>query len=207
MDPIKLGQALILTLSDWPTEPVDAIFLHGRSFGDDDGLFELCKSLIDSGTARYVAINGSNGEKLNGTVAGEAWPGKDEYFKRLSDLGIKNIFSTMPAFHTREENDAFLQLARERGWKSAITLSQPHQLLRAMRGQVKSMREQNYSMRIYGASPRPCDWQKTVFGSQGKEQKPRFEHIEHELLATYSYGDLASYDELIAYFSRRPNIT
>jgi hypothetical protein len=211
MDPLRLYQAVLVVLHDEVPMSVDAIFQHDRSYGDDDGLCEESSLWLKSNRARFVAINGADGEGLCG-IPGQASPGKKLFLGRFSELGIAiedKILLTDPAPHTRKENDAFLKLARVRGWKSAITLTQPHQLLRAVLGQIKTMAEQGYWMRLYALSPRPCDWGKVVRGSQGFENKPRFDHIRDELTAIERYqarGHLATFGDLFEYLNRRHTI-
>ena len=56
-------QVMAMCAADWPTQKVDGVIFHARSFnGDDDGLFELASELIVTKVANdAVMINGSSG--------------------------------------------------------------------------------------------------------------------------------------------------
>jgi hypothetical protein len=201
-------QAVTVLLSDWPTKPMDAVFFHARSHGDDDGLFELAAEFLNQRLARRVVINGSDGERADGTGPGTAWPGKKVWLDRLKDFGI-TPFLTRPAFHNRDENEAFQELAEAERWKSAVILTQPHQILRTFLGAVKSMADHRYWMRLHAAAPRATPWWKKVHGSQGAEELARFQHIEAEFKRVPLYqqkGDLATLPELWAYLQSRESI-
>lgn len=210
MQSVAVFQATTVLLSDWPAEKVDALFFHGRSHGDDDGLFELVAELVTGGMVGHVALNGSDGERLGDSRPGVAWPGKQIYMDRLAAFGIgKAIVCSRPAFHNKDENEAFLEFAMARGWRTGIVLTQPHQLLRTFLGMVKSMAVHGYWMRAYAVAPKSTAWWKDVFGSQGAESKRRFLHIEEEFKRVPLYqqkGDLATFDELFEYLKRRSEI-
>ena len=203
-------QAQNLVLGDGVREPVDAIFFHSRSHGDDDGLFELVADYLARGQARYVAINSSDGERMGGTIPGEAWPGRIVYMNQFADHGISLYTYTIerikPSYNSKEENEHFLDLAILRQWKTAIVLTQAHQLLRHTLGMIRSLNDRKYWMQVYAVCPRPVDWWKMVRGSQGAERKERFKHIEDEYVRISQYqekGDLGSWDELATYFRKR----
>lgn len=212
MDAKDLYRATVMLLSDHPNETVDAVFFHTRAHGDDDGLFELADWLQQNGRARNVAINGGDGRSVDpGSRPRSAWPGLNDYFRELTSLGVRarDIVITKPALHTKAENDAFLECARGQGWKSAVIIAQPHQLLRAFLGMVKSMADQDYWMRVYAASPTRTDWYKEVHGSQGKNFAGRSEQIDQEFIRLAPYtegGSLATLGALFEYFRARKSI-
>ena len=108
--------------------------------------------------------------------------------------------------HTRGESDFFIEMAREQGWTSAVVLTQPHQLLRAVLGTLKVMELQKYGMEVYGLAPSSTSWFEVVKGSQGMEAKPRFEHIADELNRVSLYqkkGDLVSAHDALSYLRLR----
>lgn len=216
MQSVDVFQAATVLLSDWPQEQVDALFLHARSHGDDDGLFELANELYHSGTVKAVVINGSDGERRGSTKPGEAWPGKAVYLERLKALNIANLLLSKPAFDNKHENELFLELAVGHGWRSAAILTQPHQMLRTFLGWVKSMADHEYRMRLYVVTPKFTPWWKVVHGSQGAKAIQRFDHIEEEFkrVPLYQqkggYGkdgrDLATFEELFKYLRHRSYI-
>ncbi len=202
-------QATTMLLSDWPVKSVDVLFFHSRAPHDDDGLFELAGELYRASAVKRVAINGSDGEREPGGAAGAIWPGKGFYIQRLRELGVagwRDPILTRPAFNTKDEDNAFLEIARAEGWRSVGVLTQPHQLLRAMLGLVKSMDEQGYGMRVYAVAPRGTPWWKEVYGPQSEKLLPRFDHIWEELRRIPIYqakGDLATFAEFFQYLRWR----
>ncbi|MBI2588509.1 hypothetical protein HYW31_02215 [Candidatus Berkelbacteria bacterium] len=208
MTTLAFIQATTLLLSDYPTEKMDVIFFHGRAEGDDDNLFELAADLFRENKTKFIALNGSDGQRLGGVIPDESWPGKSYYTKRLKEQGIdcQRIIYSRPALHTREENDAFLELARTRDFQVAAILTQPHQILRVMLGIIQSMTDHDYWIRIYPINPKSTSWWKPVYGSQGKKQLPRFEHIEEEFQRVLLYqrsGTLTTFECLFNYLRRR----
>ena len=208
---LQLYEATLRVLSDWPPKPVEAVFFHGRSFGDDTGLFELVSQMYHQGIVRQVALFNNEGERVGSSIPYQANPGKTHYRLRLQEMGVGSdrILFADPGYNTRQENETFCQLAATEGWESAVIVTQPHQLLRAMLGMVKVMAETNYWMEIYTAAPRTTPWQEVVRGSQGLESKPRLAHIKDELDRILTYqgtGDLASLAELFTYFEQRDKL-
>lgn len=201
---LEMFQALATLLSTKPAS-ADAVFFHARGFGDDDGLFELAAQLIKDGAARFVAINGFDGE---GMGSEKVSLGKDEYLRRLEECGLErsSITLTEPARNTRDENTAFLGLARERGWQSAIIIAQPHQLFRIILGALNEMKRRQMSFILRWAYPSNVDWQKLIRASQGEVRNCRFDDIraEFERIPRYiAKGDLVTLGELIEYL-RKP---
>ena len=197
-------QATTVLLSNEPHCSVDTIFFHARAWDDDDDLFSIAAHIYHSYTHKSdsVTINGGKGGPPGNTAEGENWPGYDAYLKQLEELHVDSVYATAPALNTKAENEAFLALAIVHQWKSAIILSQPHQILRSFLGMIASMRDHNYWMRIYAVAPKHTNWFKLVYGSPCAGLKPRFRHIEEELRRIPIYqanGDLASYDELFTY--------
>lgn len=204
-------RALSIALNDPPTEPVDAVFLHPLSHGDDNEMFPLAAKLLKSGRARFVVINGSEGQAIGDPTHGKAWAGREEYIRRLKEVGVNQedqIIVAGPGLHTRENNDVFLNVAKEKKWKTAVTLNQPQQVLRATLGQIRTMERYPYWMRLYSIFPEPWDAKK-VFGSQGAEEVWRHKLLgdEYNRIKTYqAKGDLATFEEFFAYIKKRPKI-
>ncbi len=204
----EVFKASVLTSSLFPQEKVDAAFFHGRAvwnkegLGEDHGrLFEFVSGLYHETIVDYIALTNTEGQGVDAPEPQSAWPGKTVYRNRLIALGVpsKRIVPTnIPALHTREENDAFLDLAKSRLWESGVIVAHPHQLLRSILGMVQSMDQQGYLMRVYTASPLFTDWRELVNGNQGQELKPRIKHIENEaerILKYQNLGLLASFKQ------------
>lgn len=199
-------QAITVLLSDEPLTETDTIFFHARAWEDDDGLFELASQLYKTHKTKSIAINGGEGGPLGSTVSGQNWPGWRDYFSRLRELGVGDIYLTEPANNTKEENEMFLKFAMQMRWRSGIIFGHPHQILRGFLGMIASMRDHKYWMRIYAVAPKTTDWTKPVYGSPSVPLMPRFDHIGQELKRIPIYQakkDLATYEELFAYFAMR----
>ena len=210
IETIELYQATVMLLSGQPRGEVDVLFLHNRSFGDYTGLFEMAQAMIRQDVVRFITVTNNEGERVGSTTPFEANPGISWCINQLiyghHILPERILHPDMKAFHTREENDAFLELADERGWLSGVILAQPHQLLRATLGMVRAMIETGYAMAIYTAAPPDTPWQEVVSGNQGLQVKPRADHIRDELERVLKYqatGELASFDDLYAYLEAR----
>ncbi len=199
-------EATLLVLTDKLPQQTDALFLHGRSYGDDEGLFELVSQLYKDGRIKSVIIPGTDGRRHGASIPGEAWPGQKAWMKKLKELGVDKVHLSDPGYNTRTETDSFLKASSEKGWKSVAVLTQPHQILRAMLGTVKSMEERNTWIRVYALIPPNTSWGSEVFGSQGEKSLPRIDHIKEELVRIHRYqekGDLASFEQLFMYIAVR----
>lgn len=156
MDCEDLHRADCMLLTDPLPANVDAIFFHARAYGDYDQLFELVANCHKKYNPPYVFINGGDGRHRNGTVQHESWHGAECWKDGLFALGVnaRDIVVTQEAFNTKEENNYFLEAARERKLKSAIIIAQPHQVVRSFLGLLKSMSDANYWMRVYALAPK-----------------------------------------------------
>lgn len=206
----QLYQATVMLLSGEPRQPVDVLFFHNRSFGDYTGLFEIAEEMFRRERVRFIAVTNNEGERVGSTVPFEANPGKTWCINNLLTQGIpiENIsYPHAMAFHTRQENAAFLELSIQRSWTKGVILTQPHQLLRAMLGMVQAMEKTGYVMEIFTATPPSTPWQEEeVSGNQGLESKPRIDHIPDEWERVRKYqasGDLATFEQLFDYLEAR----
>lgn len=206
---LEVFKATLMVLSDSPTKPVDTLFFHGRSYRDDDGLFEIAGNMYQKKSIGTVTIANNEGERYGSEIPFESNPGKTEYRKRLLGQGVLAQDIVCPsrgAYNTIEESRTFIELAKLRGWRDAVILTQPHQALRAMLGTINVMKTEGYQMYVAVVVPRRTDWGKVVRGSQGIESKSRAEHIKDELDRIRRYqekGDLSSFSELYEYLRIR----
>ena len=209
IDSAYIYEATTRVLSDRPTGPVDALFFHNRAEGDDTGLLTMAKQILGRSRARYIVVTNNEGERFGSDIKYEANPGKTEYIRRLQESGVpysQILVPDMFATNVREENTAFIHLAKEQGWSKAAQLTQPHQALRAMLGAVQEMNQIGYLMELYALTPTSTPWFEVAKGSQGLEEKPRKEHIKDELGRIVRYqstGELATFAELSAYYEAR----
>lgn len=211
-----LRRARNMFLSDTPPEPIDAVFFFGRSFFDagKQDLFKVATDLIDQQRAKHILIVDSEGERIGETTPRVSNPGKSLWTDRLVRLGADRdsiLYSPHPTppergFNTKTEGEAFLQLSANHGFKTAVALTHPHQITRAMLGLVKVIDQKRLEIGVWCVTPPTTDWNKRVKGSQGMEKKPRREHIKEETDRIFRYqdtGDIATFDELFAYLARR----
>lgn len=173
--------------------------------GDGKAILDLAAMLVRESVVNHIALNGFDGRRMGGTVPGEASEGRNYYHDRLVNEGgvvSKRIYDTQPAFNTREENDAFLQLAIECGWDSAIIVAWPHQLLRAMLGLLAAMKQRQHRLNVFTSFPKDVSWDAQVAGSQSANHQTRFDEIAVELERIERYqakGDMATFPELFDY--------
>lgn len=213
-----LTKATTILLRDSPPGPVDAVFFFGRSYFDagKQDIFTVAADFIKQNKAKYLLLVDSEGERAGETIPHVANPGKSLWTDRLVRLGVdKDRILYSPhlvpgerGFNTKTEAEAFLQTSAENGFKTAAVLTQPHQIVRAMLSVVKTIHQKGLPMDVWCMVPQSIDWNKRVKGSQGMARKPRVEHIGYEIERIFRYqaaGDIASFDELFAYLTRRDN--
>lgn len=211
-DLLNIYRATTMVLSDHPQNPIDAIFFHNRSYGDDTHLGNQIAKLIEERQARFAVVTNNEGERFGSDIPFEANPGKTYYINSLKEKGVPEeaiIVPHLKAFHTRQENTAFIEESKKRKWTTAAIIAQPHQLLRTILGAVQAMNQIGYQMEIYTIAPDLTSWDEIVKGNQGAEEKPRKDHIQDELARIILYqstGELASFDELFTYWQQRGSL-
>ncbi|MBI2120775.1 MAG: hypothetical protein HYT94_04095 [Parcubacteria group bacterium] len=204
----ELYEVTNLLLSSRPTSPVDAVFIYSRSFGgDDDGLLELVRELVPS-LAPVVAINGGNGDSFLDPNH-KAWPGADDYEKRLKQLGVTEILRSKTGAHTRDESEKFTDVIEAYGWTRVAVANLPQHLLRTMLGALGEVKKRNLSVDMYPVAPVCVNWRKRVNGTQGRPPSERLiqcgEEIKRIMEYPYKYpGKFASISELIQYLADLP---
>lgn len=212
----ELIMATTVLLKDLPPRQVDSVFFFGRSWHDAGkrDIFTTAAEHVTLNKAQYLLLADSEGERVGENTPLAAYPGKSLWTQRLTKLGVNqeqiiyspHLVTGERGFHTKSEAEAFLQTAVERKFRTAVVLTQPHQILRAMLGVVKVINEKNLQINVWCVTPESTDWDKEVKGSQGMKRKPRREHILDEVERILKYqdqGDIASFDELFAYLERR----
>ena len=210
MDSLEFFRAVQILSGNWTGQTAEAVFFHGRALEDHDGLFELASG-IHFQTKAKVVINGSKGERFGSDIPAQAWPGKGVYISLLKAHCVwgESVACSRPAFHTRDENEVFIEWAKENGAHSAVVISHPHQLPRIFLGMLHAAKAHNYEISIYSVAPKYTDWCKKVSSNQGLEIKPRYENIGEELFRVLrgqeEYANLAGYDELFSYLESYKN--
>lgn len=210
----EIIKATTMVLGDFPPQPVDVVFLFSKSFEDTPALIQLSADIISNRISKRILLANQNGEKWKQAVKYEANPGKEYYIHELAKRGIskeKIILCSNPnkvhvGFNTREESDAFLMKSFKSGYKTAVLVTQPHQMLRAVLGTLKTIIDKKYNINLWCAVPNHVDWFKKAGGSQGLEVKPRIDHILDEAKRIIKYqekGDLSSFTEFFKYYSKK----
>lgn len=208
-------RAATILLNDCPSHPVDVVYFFGRSYFDAGkrDLFKVVVDFIKNGRAKVIIIPGSEGQKIGDPTPRLFNPGMTLWTNRLVAMEVpreKTLYRPLPegqtGFHTKTESDSFLKKSLKKGYTTAVSLIHPHQAVRAMLGLIKTINEQSLPVDVWAGVPQNTNWNVRFKGSQGMVRKPRFMHIQEELnriLAYQSQGDLASFDELFSYLSKR----
>lgn len=215
-------ECMCLMSGRYPKQPVDAAFVFGRAQGDyeqdeaGDGILELAAELFHRQLVSWVVLAGVEGTyTAEGEKVTTSYPGKSAWTARLVDLGVASEVIAWTGeedrvraegiYHTKREGDEYVQLAKQRGWKSAVALAHTHQFFRMMLGLIQSLKVQQYlELQIVPVAPRTVSWKKLVFGSQGALCLQRSDHIDQEWSRIHifqSQGDLASMSELFRYLT------
>ncbi len=210
-------KAYNLLCNDRPAKPCDILYFFGRSYFDapKKSFYGLAVNLYQQGMVRKIIVPGTEGERLGETIPGMAHPGKTAMKNRLVRMGVaeEDVVFSKPGYHTKQEGDAFLDYSMENSLHRAIAFTNPHQIVRAMLGLVRTINDKSLSLETYTAVPDPekFDWGRMVKGSQGQKLEPVFKHFYEELSRISRYqqkGDLAGFEELFEYMnirnSRRP---
>lgn len=191
---------------------VDAIFVFGRAKGEweagrgNEGVLQTAVDLFEKRLAPRIVIPGYAGNPDGkGGIIRSAYPGRERWKEELTYLSVPvgSVALTRGAgTNTKTEGDDFVLLARQHSWRKAVVVTQPHQMLRAMLGLVKTMEQVDYWMNVLPVCPSQIDWAAPVYGSQGKKCLLRQEHIDEEWDRIPRYqkqGDLATFKELERY--------
>lgn len=218
LDLIRANQML---LSGRPTKTMDSVYIHGLSEGmiKSGDIFSVACGLY-ADRIEVITFNGSNGEGAGQVkTPGEAWPGKDWYIKKLSQYIVINdglqrkdleLIPTRPAFHTRDETDALVELAQEKEWKKVGILTVAYHYPRSFICLIQSMKAIGYWFEAYPTPPESTDWWLPMKGSQGRENTYSFAETMKEsikVIDTYvAKGFGCTFPELFYYIQNRKEI-
>jgi hypothetical protein len=191
---LRLFEAQSLLLSSRPKKKVDAIFVHSRSHGaDDEGLLELAACYCPY-NAPVVVINGGDGTSLK-DPAHKAWPGADNYEKRLKDLGVTAVARSEPAQHTGEECEKFAKVIKEHHLNRIMVINHPQHLLRTFLRWVKVLKDMKLETKLFPAAPHTISWDAIVNGTQGSPPKRRLLQCSDELDRVFGSETIQAYPE------------
>jgi hypothetical protein len=99
------------------------------------------------------------------------------------------IVAARKAVHARDEADAFIELARERGWHLCLNLSVSYHAVRSMSCHVAAMHAQAYMIRMHFVSPARVDWHYRMKGSQGAEWTTFARELDVEIASILKYWE------------------
>jgi len=194
---------------------VAGIFVWGRAKDDfqptsnEDGVLQVAAQLHHT-TRAPVYIPGYNGEQCGQGPNG--YPGPGIWQRELQVFGVAseaivplltplgNVPSGIQTTKTEFEDFLLTETAHADKWYFVVT-AQWH-ALRAMLGAVHSMETHGKTLFIAPVWPTRIDWNRMVYGSQGRGPKPRAEWLQEEYAKIPRYqkkGDLATTEELLAY--------
>lgn len=199
------------------TPATQAVFIPGRGEGDfergpfDFGLLEWSVDVFRHRHLKHVeaiVIPGHDGSWRNGKRMPHGYPGRDDWESRLVSLGVpsQRVLPTTVwdphTTHTREETDGFVDLAKQKGWETAVVVAYAHQMPRVMLSLLMSFEVHQHLMMIVPTMPNPTDWRRPVWGSGGEKQMPRHEQEEEERKRLETYpekGHIKPLDDLEPY--------
>lgn len=174
------------------TKSKTAIGLHGRAWGDDEpALFDHVSNITHGSVFNIpVLVNGSDGQKKNGKIPGESWPGGKVFREELQERKVQDIRlfpceNPTPDYRadtTVEESEMMLDHAILNGLESIILVSWQHQMVRCLVSMVKAMKKSKRFINVYCECPQNCSWLRIVRGSQGMNKTERKNHAGLELI-------------------------
>ena len=192
----------------------DAIFVFGRANKEweaapyNEGILETAARLFVQGVAPRIVIPGYKGNPDGkGGIIPTAYPGWSRWQDKLKCLHVptRSIEKTRGlGSNTKTEGNDFVFMAKEQQWTTALIVTQPHQMLRAMLGLINTMQLMAHQMTILPVCPSQIDWTAKTYGSQGEKCIPRHMHTDEEWKRIPRYqeqGDLATLEELNVYLN------
>jgi len=131
-----LYRILVLMMGRYPTSRVDVGFVFGRAHGDyeategDSGILETTAELYRNDLITSVMIPSQEAQvAYGGKIVETTFPGVEVFRQKLEELGVPKEMIVIPGGyvpHTRAEGDAYVRVAKEYGWTSAVTIQHPH---------------------------------------------------------------------------------
>lgn len=206
----NLCRALLMLLGDQPPRQLDAVYLHGLSEGMVAS-FDLFRVVTEAtfATGAILSFNGSDGRGTGSDKAnpGAAWPGSQWYKAEFNKRGV-HFNATRPGLHSRDEIDAFVELAKTKAWKNVGITTVPYHFPRSFICLIAAMKEQGHRMSAYAISPQvPTEqWWIPMMGSQNLTQTIAFEECVADFRRVFDYQNKrfgAEFEDLFSYLRRR----
>lgn len=181
---------LVNTLRGSPA-PLEALYIPGLSEGmvKSGNLLGLVVRELFYWEKAVITFNGSDGEDFKTKTPRKGWPGKDWYIRELTNRGVseKNLLPTRPAFHTRDEADALVELACEKKWKRVGITTIPYHYPRFIACLVQAMKEGGYWLSAYAVPPTKIDWWHSMKSSQGNNDTTPFDEMPKDFERLLEY--------------------
>lgn len=162
-----------------------------------DGVSRAARAaqLVREGFAPRAAIVGNALDRSYGSFPSSEV--RDEMI-RLG-LSADNIFFEETAPHTRAEAVRAMELAESEGWKTVLIVTSPHHQYRAFLTFLKAMRDAGLELSLMNAAALLSWDTPTPWGVRRDLLSQEFDRIS----AYQQKGDVASYEEGIAYLTRK----
>lgn len=209
-DAFRVAQLAMMLGSDWPKNPLDAVYIHGLSHGmlEAPEIFELAARLYHEGKAPFIAFNGSDGSPFGQNAPGVAWPGMEYYVAELTKRGVpaELLVPTGPGFHTRGEVDEMIITAKQREWKRIGIITVPYHYPRVLCYLPEPMKVHGWRPDCFALNPPSTDWYLPMSGSQGNGTTTSEDAAYDDavkLLAQIEKGWASPLDEVLAYLKSR----
>lgn len=187
-----------------PEGAADGAYLFCTTIDNQASVFQAAGRLVRHFAASRIFI--LDGPAMSG------YPGAIHCRERLRKRGLpaEQIdcvpYGNAPSINTLTESQALLRFARDRKLGSLVVVSTPFHQLRAFMTSVTVALEWYPELRIYSCPGEPLSWLDPVVHSQGTLKAQRRQLIHEELARIDTYqkkGDLASFDDVLAYLDRR----
>lgn len=183
---------LALVFTDQPQKSDAIILLEG------DGLYRVAEAaaLFHQKFANRIVVSGGVDNKKNGSFRSE------QMIHALTQMKVpvKNIIIENVSINTHEQAKEILRLSLAHRWKKIILVASHYHQPRAFLTFLKTFSASTKSPHIINAPAAHLSWFKKIpWGT-------RSELFKNELAKIRSYqkkGDVASFEEGIAYFSKR----
>ncbi len=134
----------------------EAIFVHG--WGDlHKEVIEFVSDLYKKSGAKFIVLNGEKEYEIGS-------PGLDYWTGKLVERRIpkSSVHSVLPAKHTFQEAEGFMNFAKGKSIKSGILVSVPMHISRAFLTNVGVMKKINLKIRLLPATVKNISWGKDI---------------------------------------------
>lgn len=207
---LRVAQLVMILSSDWPTSPLDAVYIHGLSHGmlEAPKIFELAARLYHEGKAPFIAFNGGDGSPFGLDAPGTSWPGMAYYYAELTRRGVpaERLVHTGPAPHTREEINQLIITAKVHEWKRIGIINIPYAYARTFCYLPEPMKVHGWRPDCFALNPPSTDWYLPMGASQGQGTTTPFDAAYQDALKVLQHigqGWASPLGEVFPYLEKR----